>query len=556
MVDVVIQSPNDAKSRVYKTGLTQAQVDAYALDFTVYTVSGGVVALTGVGPTRALAVARADSRGGDGTRDFKNYPGSPIGNITPDFIGQECQDTVTGAFYKAFSTASSLCWLALPASYLRTSPLRLVTFGDSTANTGPTQSPTSQDTSQIISSAWTAGTVSLNLNIDKYQTNFYYPQAYLVGNGGVSGETTTQMVARDTAGASSTRYAITDMINLQPHAVLLRAGGINDIVTATTATLASKVATAYANHVLILNRFMAANIPVVDCGIYGFANGSANTATDLTSTLSAIVQLNALYAAYAAQYPSKIQFINPTGLLSGSTGAYLSTRISGDGTHLTAYGQSLVAQKEAAALSYFFGPSSNVRYPGSNNISNALMANTGAVAYGTAPTGFSSLTSNATRQNAKVEVINGKPFYTCEFAITATNNNGQMFMPYDPSGTGSMAISSGDVWGFEFDFYVAGLNGYLPTPSSFSALLDTRDSVGSGRVVLNGMAVASSVGQLPGEFYGHLAFPPLKYGDASANLTTASQFLFQMSSNDSSGTYKLGVGMPRIVKLNQAVVTG
>lgn len=443
--------------------------------------------------------------------------------------------------------------IAMP---VRSEPVRCVTFGDSTANTGSTQSPANQDTTQIISSAWTAGTVSLNLNIDKYQTHLYYPQLYLVGNGGVSGETTTQMLSRDTAAASVTRYAVTDMLNLNPHVVLLRGGSINDITNATSGNLASKVATAYANHVLIINRFLAAGIQVIDCGIYGFANGSANTATDLASTLSGVTQLNALFAAYAAQFPTRIKFINPVGILSDSTGAYLSTRISSDGTHLTAYGQSLIAQKEALALEELFGPSSNVRYPGTNNVTNALMANTGSVAYGTAPTGFSALTSNATRQNAKVEVINGKPYFTCEFVISATSNNGQLFIPYDPTGTGTMAISSGDIWGFEFDFYVSGLNGYLPTPSSFSALVDTRDSVGSGRVVLNGMAVASSVGQLPSEFYGHLAFPPLKYGDASAGLTTASQFLFQMSSNDTSGTYKLGVSMPRIVKLNQTVVTG
>jgi len=109
MVDVVVQSPNDPKSRVPKTGLTQAQVDALALDFTVYTVTAGVVSSTGVGPTRALAVAKPDSFGGDGTRDFKNYPGSPVGNVAPDFVGQQCQDTTTGTFYRA-AAATAYGW--------------------------------------------------------------------------------------------------------------------------------------------------------------------------------------------------------------------------------------------------------------------------------------------------------------------------------------------------------------------------------------------------------------------------------------------------------------
>lgn len=37
------------------------------------------------------------------------YPGSPFGNLTPDFVGQECQDTTTGIFYKA-QGASSAAW--------------------------------------------------------------------------------------------------------------------------------------------------------------------------------------------------------------------------------------------------------------------------------------------------------------------------------------------------------------------------------------------------------------------------------------------------------------
>ena len=449
----------------------------------------------------------------------------------------------------------------IPLNGLRTTPVRLVTFGDSTAVAASTRSPANQDVSQISSSAWQSGTISLTGKIDRYATHLFYPQAYLVGSGGVAGNNTTQMLARDQSAASVTRYAITDMLNLAPHAVLLRGGSINDILTVTAGTLVSTVSAVYARHVQIINRFLAANVVVLDCGIYGFANGTANTATDLASTLSAIAQLNALFSSYAAQFPTQIRFINPVGVVSDATGAYLNTRISGDGTHLTAYGQYLMAAKEAIELSKLFGSSSNVRYPGLNNISNALMANTSAVAYGTAPTGFTSLTANATRQNAQVEVINGKPFYTCEFVISATSNNGQMLIPFDPTATATgmvaaMNISSSDVWGFEFDFYIAGLNGYSPTPSTISAYVDIRDSVGAGRIVMSGMDVSTTHGLYQSPFTGHIAFPPIVFGDTSANLTTASTFFFQVNTNDASGTLKLGVSNPRIVKLNQSVLTG
>lgn len=37
----------------------------------------------------------------------KYYSGSPVGNLTPDFIGQRCQDTTTNIFYVAVSMATS-----------------------------------------------------------------------------------------------------------------------------------------------------------------------------------------------------------------------------------------------------------------------------------------------------------------------------------------------------------------------------------------------------------------------------------------------------------------
>ena len=43
------------------------------------------------------------------TVGYVEYAGSPIGNLTPDFIGQRCQDTTTGLFYIA-QTVTSAGW--------------------------------------------------------------------------------------------------------------------------------------------------------------------------------------------------------------------------------------------------------------------------------------------------------------------------------------------------------------------------------------------------------------------------------------------------------------
>ena len=42
------------------------------------------------------------------------YPGNPTNNVTPDFIGQECFDTVGSIMYKATGLAAAN-WAALHA---------------------------------------------------------------------------------------------------------------------------------------------------------------------------------------------------------------------------------------------------------------------------------------------------------------------------------------------------------------------------------------------------------------------------------------------------------
>ena len=441
---------------------------------------------------------------------------------------------------------------------IRTTPVRVVTFGDSTANVGSTQTAANQDVSKVIATTWNTGLSNLGLAGDKYMLHAFYPQSYFVGNGGVSGETTTQMIARDSAATSVTRKAITDMLDLSPNVVLLRGGSINDILTATSGTLASAITTAYNNHVEIINRFISRNVYVIDLGIYGFTNGSANTATDLASTRSGLLQLNALFKAFAAANPTKVKFVDLANITYDSTGAYLPN-ISTDGTHLNLYGQYLAAQQEAVAMTQFFGVSSNTRYQGFNNFANSMMTATSAPGYGTLATNITTGVTNATRQNAKIEYINGKQFQTCEFAITATGNNGSLFVTFDPSATGAglvapLNIVSGDIYGFEYDWYFEGLNGMVVNNSVLQARLDVRDSIGTGRVLIDPLAPAG-IFSFSGVMTGHLNYPPFVFGDNQANLTNATTFSLSFSTTNTSGTFKLGIGNVRCVKLNQAVTT-
>lgn len=428
--------------------------------------------------------------------------------------------------------------------HLRTVPLRVATFGDSTANAGNVRSVTNQDTTQAVNANWGA-TFSGGITADRYALDRAYPQAYLVMNGGITGQSTTQMLARDTLAASITRRAITDVINAAPDVVLFHGGSINDLSTVTAGTLAAQVATTYANHILIIQRFIAAKIPVIDVGIYGFTNGSAITATDQAATRAALVQLNAMYAAYAAQYPQWIRFVPALGVVSDSTGAYLPG-MSTDGTHLNRASQLIMSQQEALALSLLFGPSAKCRYQGSNLFTNAMFANASS---GLA-TGITTGGTNTTPSNQQIQIINGAVWQTVDFTINAVSNTSILNIAYTPQ---SYGLTAGDLVGMEVDILIQGLNGYSPTITGLTLRNSTFITGGSFRTESDMMAGASN-GEQISSYIGHINFPPMLLGVSSSGLGTNSSIALNVQTNDASGTIRLGYANPRIVKLNNPTV--
>lgn len=430
---------------------------------------------------------------------------------------------------------------------LRSTPVRVGTLGDSTANIGTLSSPTSQDISLVTAPFPASGRTSLGLDSNKWLLGHIYPMAYPVANCGISGESSAQIVARDNLSATTTRRAISDLINLRPDVVLLRGGSINDLMGLSAGQVAAQVAASYANHVAIISRLLTSSAVVIDEGIYGFSNGTANTAADQAATRSALTQLNALFKAFAANSAGRVVFIDPIESgISDATGAYINGA-STDGTHLGTYGQYLNAVSEAAILTKRFGPSAKVRYPGVNLIANSLMSATGSQAYGTVATGYIIGASNSTRQNAKVEIINGVPFQTCEYVGTSNPNSGSIYMPLSIA---TMGISANDQFGFEFSYLVQGVSSsILPTPTtSLACRLEVRKT--SNGIVACDMLQPSQAGSIPipGGWMGRCVFNPIQIPEASASIDLSN--LFISFDTTELATYKLGVSEPRMVKLN------
>lgn len=418
----------------------------------------------------------------------------------------------------------------------RTEPLRYATFGDSTANTGPANTDTSVVNAPFPASGNTAFSIAPHVTL----LGSVYPKAYYVANGGISGETTTQMLARDSASAAATRKAVQDVCDLAPNVVMLRGGSINDLQAVTAATFDSTVASTYANHVELINRFLTNGVYVIDAGLFGY---SAVAATDPAMTRAAIVKLNAMYKAYADTV-SGVDFLSVVGSLTDEFANYYAG-VSFDGIHLSVKGQSILAALEKRLIESVFGVAIGPRYAGINLAPNPQMVATNSPGYGTVANNVIVNATNSTRQNAKIEVIGGKRFQTCEFTPTGASAAASIALSFNPT---TMSIAAGDKIGFEFDFLIQPLVGSaIPVPTTVLGRV-ALSKQGAGNIIIEGISTFSSIILPDGGMMGKCVFQPFVSQEASAAYATSGSMQLQLNNNDLLPV-KLGAGGFRIVKI-------
>jgi lysophospholipase L1-like esterase len=423
---------------------------------------------------------------------------------------------------------------------VRNTPVRCATFGDSTSNVG-----LGNTDNAIFDAPFPAsGPALVSYELSKWSVYQFYPQAKMVANGGISGETTTQMLARDNAAASATRKAIADVINLAPDVVFLRCGSINSITGITSGNYSSVVATTYAEHIRILNRFRAAGIPTVDIGILGYS-GSVAANPDLVR--QALVELNNMYAAYYAALNSRTAVWMHPGLCDSA--GFLNPLASNDGIHLNMYGAQWLGALEAKALTTLFGPSAGPRFPGANLLLNPLFSATGSVAYGVAPTGYSASATNATLANGKLEEIDGEVFWTVEVTPTTTAPSVTLLVPFNVT---TFGIAANDVLGYEIAVFASNLAG-TGAPPAITGYYVRNDIYKSGAGRFVPCETLTAFGGFPGPYKAHVSFA-YRCQEASAALTSSSSAPVLFSTG-SLTPFKIGISCPRLVKLGLPAVT-
>lgn len=445
--------------------------------------------------------------------------------------------------------------------------LSVATFGDSTADCG-TIRPTATTDQEFgtVPIPVTATTTVIFQHTDKWNTQLYYPSARLVALGGIGGQNTSQMIAREAAAPSDIRRAISDVMAKSPQLVLLRGGSINDISGFTPATPQATIDGVFNRHVQILQTLVTAGARVLDGGFYGFA---ANPSTGLPNPVNTafvqatIVALNArIRAAVAELGPDKARWLELSGVTHDGTGAY-KPGVSGDGTHLSIYGATLQAAEESKALTAWFGPSSAQLYRGPNLLNTsagslALFPTLGApTAIGQTPLGFGTVRANGVATASTVEMRYGRRWWTVVFTPDGQPSPAMTFTLLGSAGGAGVhsgasypvPIVAGNKYGFELDFFVETLDGSpLDSATEYRSRLDLRNT-SSGRLVYdrqpNGVYTATGAVGAPNRISGHLAFSPLQISESSAALTSASLWTFTVAGS-STQALRIGIAEPNV----------
>lgn len=434
--------------------------------------------------------------------------------------------------------------------------LRVATFGPSTADFGTVRATAATDQTVCDVPIGTTTTTVSRLR-HKIALQMFYPAANLVANGGISGQNTTQTIAREGLAASSTRKSIQDVIDLTPDVILYRCSGINNLIGMTAANTQADIDAIYNDHIYILDALLSSGAYVIDAGIYGYdaTNGVPPSAQNLAWIRSAIVQLNSRYAAAVASRVN-CDFINPVGMTCNTDGSFLpACTPAADGTHLTPFAQYREGIAEAKLLTARFGASAKNRFfIGPNLLGSLAQFVTGATSgVGFTASGFSWVASNCVRSGGKVETINGKRYHTMIATPTAQNGYININCPagFNSGNSIPIPIVAGGTYGFEADVIVKSLDG-SPLDSTVDVFprLDFRNS-GGGRLVVDvsSTQVQSGYSLDSSTLEVHGAFPPVTLSDGSGTLTSASMWYYQILLG-ATQPVKVGVANPRIVRLS------
>ena len=482
----------------------------------------------------ALGYAVSDLDGPDNSFELAKFATDPLTGAVTGLVGPG------GGVY--------------PLGGRRSTPVRVATFGDSTATYGSHGGVANAYEQTYLTIAAALATNDLRIgNGNKLLLQTVYPNCIIVGQGGISGNTTSDMIARGGSAAAATRNAITDILATAPDVILFRGASINDItgLSLTTNITSGQLSAIVSRHMRIALDLRGGGGFVIDEGCAGFSGASGVVPANILFVQDAVVKLNAAIAsAIDALGLQDLVFLSPYGVTANTNGSFITGATpTADLTHLSYAGQYWLAQAEAVLLARFFGQPKNQSYLGQNLLDTlAYWAIGGAL-----PTGFAWGTANCSTTGTAIEYdLNGQVCargYTGATSASAYVTFALPFNIYTAAPAPAITVLSGNKYAVEVDYEVSTRDGSNMAPAfSVIARVNLQNS-SSGRAMID--FGAPTVTGDAGDFgvstiKGHSALA-FQINDVTANLTSSCSARLLFNLPVLTAGYTIRISNPRIV---------
>lgn len=348
----------------------------------------------------------------------------------------------------------------------------IATYGDSRADLGHEN----LFDLRTIGNEPLSGVTQYQMSATTSMVTLSYTPARLVGNGGISGDTLAQMIARETAAASATRKSLADLASTGAKVLFVRAS-INSITSLVTGAFVQATADAIiADREDLIRRAVALGFIVVDEGEWGYdfvGDPTGFPQSRIDGIRQTIAAVNTAAAAVAAASGGRVIHLPFIKLVADSAGQWLAgmsgdTANPGQRVHLSNKSAVLLAQAEAGVLTSLYG----APVPGytqfeaaqyANAVPNAdLSASAAGVGTGWAVT---NLGGTGGGQTAAIITIDGKRWQEGRFTWTGAGaNRARVSIPIPPivGGGAAVPVIAGELWGFEADVIIDDGNGGAP----------------------------------------------------------------------------------------------
>lgn len=427
----------------------------------------------------------------------------------------------------------------------RVTELRVATFGDSTADLG---SITGSDTTnqEFCTVQLASPLASVNRIPTKWALSMFYPAARVIAVGGIGGQTTSQMIARETLSSSATRRSIMDVVNLSPDVVIYRGASINDMIGFTYPVNQATKDALFDRHMQIVYSFISNGVRVIDEGCAGYS-----AASNQSSIRALLIELNDRVKDALVGMEDRVRFLDPIGVTCGSDGAFL-TGVSADGVHLNPFGQYKLGEAEAELLTEWFGQSDDISYSGVNLLGSVSQFATTTSPFGIFPSGFSLNATACTRQNGAIINKYGYRWATVEGIPTGSDPSLQLILPFGihPAGSPHIPIVSGGKYGIECRVMMETIDGSpLGTRADITGRLDIRNSVPERLIIDISSTNPNTSAWSDDHFIHNLVWPIWESGENSSDLTNLSVWSINFWFNQGQNV-RIGFSYPRIVRLD------